>query len=88
MDGGFKRYLKGEIIDRDHKISGSGARKGTKLTEKILDDIEPEDYCKLKLKENAERDTKIKDIEKKVKRQIDALKSSLKIKSTALKKGR
>jgi DNA-directed RNA polymerase subunit beta len=82
-----KTYLKGEILDRDQKISGQSLDKGTKLTEKILETIDPEDYGKLKLEENEERDRRVKDIERKVRRQIDALRAEFKEKVDALKKG-
>ncbi len=82
-----RMFLKGETLDRDQKISGQSLAKGTKLTEKILDAIDPDDCSKLKLEENEERDWKIKDIEKKVRRQIDALKSEFKEKVDILKKG-
>ena len=83
----IKAYLKGEVLDRDQKISGIPLSKGVKLTEKVLDTIDPEDYPRLKLEANEERDAKIKDIEKKVRRQIDALRAEFKEKVDALKKG-
>ncbi len=82
-----KSLIKGEVLDRDQKVSGQAFPKGTKLTEKTLDEIDPSDYIKLKLPENEEREAKIKDIEKKVKRQIDALRGEFKEKVDALKKG-
>jgi DNA-directed RNA polymerase subunit beta len=82
-----KTYLKGEVLDRDQKVSGIPLAKGTKLSEKVLDTIDPEDYSRLKLEDNEERDAKIKDIEKKVRRQIEALKAEFKEKVDALKKG-
>jgi DNA-directed RNA polymerase subunit beta len=83
----IRAYLKGEVLDRDLKISGLPLAKGTKLSEKVLETIAPEDYSKLKLETNEERDAKIKDIEKKVRRQTDALKAEFKEKVDALKKG-
>ncbi len=83
----IKSYLKGEVLDRDQKVSGQALAKGIKLTEKILETIDPDDYTKLKLEENEERDWKIKDIDKKVKRQIEALRAEFKEKVDALKKG-
>jgi DNA-directed RNA polymerase subunit beta len=83
----LKGYLKGEVLERDQKVSGIPLAKGTKLSEKVLDTIDPEDYSKLKLEEDEERDTKIKDIEKKVRRQIDALRAEFREKVDALKKG-
>jgi DNA-directed RNA polymerase subunit beta len=83
----IRSYLKGEVLDRDQKVSGQALAKGTKLTEKTLETIDPDDYSKLKLEENEDRDWKIKDIDKKVKRQIDALRAEFKEKVDALKKG-
>ena len=83
----IKAYLKGESLDRDQKISGLPLAKGTKLSEKVLDTIDPEDYSRLKLEANEERDAKVKDIEKKVRRQSDALRGEFKEKVDALKKG-
>jgi len=83
----LKAYLKGEVLDRDQKVSGIPLSKGTKLSEKVLETIDPEDYPRLKLEANEERDAKIKDIEKKVRRQIDALRAEFKEKVDALKKG-
>ncbi|MEW5901185.1 MAG: DNA-directed RNA polymerase subunit beta, partial [Acidobacteriota bacterium] len=82
-----KAYLKGEILDREQKVSGIPLPKGAKLTEKVLDAIDPDDYSKLRLEENEERDLAVKDIEKKVRRQIDALKAKFKEKADILKKG-
>ncbi len=83
----IKMFLKGETIEKDLKISGLTLTKGTKLTDKILESISPEDLSKLKLEENEERDWKIKDIEKKVRRQVEALKAEFKEKVDTLKKG-
>jgi len=83
----IKSLLRGEKIDRDQKISGLVLEKGKKLSDKILDELDPDDYTKLKLEDNPERERKIKDIEKKVKRQIEALRSIFKEKVEALKKG-
>jgi DNA-directed RNA polymerase subunit beta len=62
-------------------------KKGGKLDEKALSKLEFEDIAKLKLKANPDRDKKIRDIDKKVKRQIEALKSIFKDKVDTLKKG-
>lgn len=83
----IKAVLKGEVVSRDHKIGHLTLTKGMKLTEKILDQIDPEDYSKLKLEENPEREKKIRDIERKTKRQIEALRADFKEKVDALKKG-
>ncbi|MCX6576095.1 MAG: DNA-directed RNA polymerase subunit beta [Candidatus Aminicenantes bacterium] len=82
-----KSLLKGEFVAKDQKVSGIALAKGAKLTERTLDEIDPEDLDKIKLEDNAERDEKIKDIEKKVKRQIEALRSIFKEKVESLKKG-
>lgn len=83
----IRMFIKGEVLERDQKFSGQSLTKGTKLTDKILDAIDPDDYSKVKLEENEERDWKIKDIEKKVRRQIEALKAEFKEKVDILKKG-
>jgi DNA-directed RNA polymerase subunit beta len=83
----IKGFLKGEKLDKDYQNKGRVLKKGTILTEKILNDLNPEDQRKLKLKANAGRDEKIKDVEKKVKRQIDALKAIFKEKGETLRKG-
>jgi len=83
----IKAVLKGEIVSRDQKIGNLNLTKGLKLTEKILDQLEPDDYPKLKLEENPERDRKIRDIERKTRRQIEALKADFNEKVEALKKG-
>jgi DNA-directed RNA polymerase subunit beta len=79
--------LKGQMITKDQKISGVALSKGTKLTAEILDQIKSKDLAKLNIKADEARDNKIKDIEKKVKRQIEALKLIHKEKSDTLKKG-
>ncbi len=83
----MKSILKGEIVDKDHTFGDLVIKKGTKLDEKILNKLESENISKLKLKPKASRDKKIKDIDKKVKRQIEALRSIFKDKADILKKG-
>lgn len=83
----IKGLLKGETVQKEQKLSGQVLEKGTKLNEKILDKLKPEDTLKVKLKENAKRDEKIRDVERKVRRQIEALKSIFKEKVDNLKKG-
>jgi len=83
----IKTFLKGERLEKDQKVSGLVLEKGKKLTEKILDELDFDDYQKLRLEDNPERDRKIKDIEKKVKRQIEALRAIFKEKAESLKKG-
>ena len=82
-----KSVLKGGTIERDQKFGDLVLKKGKTLDDKALNKMEPEVISKLKLKVNQERDRKIKDIEKKVKRQIEALRSIFKEKVDSLKKG-
>jgi len=79
--------LKGETLDKDYQTKDKVLKKGTKLSEKILSELNPEDLPKLKLKTNAKRDNKIKDVEKKVKRQSEALRAIFKEKVEVLRKG-
>ncbi len=83
----IKSAIKGEMIDKDLTIGDLVLKKGKKLDEKTLSALEPDHLSKLKLKEDAERERKIKDIDKKVKRQIEALRSIFKEKVDVLKKG-
>jgi len=82
-----KVLIKGEVVEKPQKIAGQTLEKGTKLTEKVLDGLTFEDAMKLKLGENEELDRKIKDLDKKVKRQIEALRAVFKEKVDNLKKG-
>ena len=82
-----KTLLKGTVCDKDQKISGIALSKGQKLMEKILDQIDPDDFGKLKVEADEGREERIKDIEKKVKRQIEALRAIFKEKVDNLKKG-
>jgi len=79
--------MKNETLEKDQTVSGVELKKGTKLSAKNLEEIKPQDLSKIKLKSNASRDKKIRDIERKVKRQIEALKAIHKEKVDALKKG-
>ena len=83
----IRSLLVGEEVARDQKVSGIELKKGTKLTEALLQKINLEDIPKLKLKDNPERVKKVKDIERKVKRQIDAMRAIHKEKVEALKRG-
>jgi len=83
----IKVLLKGAVLEKDQKVSGLALGKGQKLTEKILDEIDPDDMGKLKVESGGERDERIRDIEKKVKRQIEALRAIFKDKVDNLKKG-
>ncbi len=83
----IRNVLKGEVIDKDLKIENLILKRGTVLDEKILNKLKDEDIDKLKLKDNPERERKIKDIEKKVRRQVEALRAIHKEKVEALRKG-
>ena len=83
----IKALLKGEIVEKAQKIGTLSLEKGAKLTERILDALSEDEALKIKLGENAERDKKIKDLDKKVKRQIEADKAIFKEKADNLKKG-
>ncbi len=83
----IKTLLKGQTIEKAQKIRGTAYEKGTKLTERVLSDLEFGDLSKLKLNDNDERDAEIRDLDKKIKRQIEALRSIFKEKVDNLKKG-
>ncbi len=82
-----RALLKGEVVEKAQKIGGAAVEKGAKLTEKILEGLTFEEALKLKLNDNEERDKEIKDLDKKVKRQIEALRAVFKDKVENLKKG-
>jgi DNA-directed RNA polymerase subunit beta len=82
-----KALLKGEVVDKAQKVVGMTLEKGTKLSEKILEELDFDEAMKLKLAENEEVEKEIKDLDKKVKRQIEALRSVFKEKVDNLKKG-
>jgi DNA-directed RNA polymerase subunit beta len=82
-----KALLKGEVVDKTQKVGGLTLEKGTKLSEKILDELDFDEAMKLRLGENEDVDKEIKDLDKKVKRQIEALRSVFKEKVDSLKKG-
>ncbi len=83
----IKALIKDETLEKDHKFDNLQLKKKTKLDDKILNKLQPEEIAKLKLKEKPGRERKKKDIDKKVKRQIEALKSIFKEKVDALRKG-
>jgi DNA-directed RNA polymerase subunit beta len=82
-----KTLIKGEVVEKTQKVGSLTLEKGAKLTEKILDEIDFDEAMKLKLGENGEGDKEIKDLDKKVKRQIEALRAVFKEKVDSLKKG-
>jgi DNA-directed RNA polymerase subunit beta len=82
-----KALLKGVAVEKEHKLGSLTIAKGQKLTERILDEIDLSDFGKIKLEADEDRDEKIKDVERKVRRQIEALKAIFKEKVDALKKG-
>jgi len=83
----IKSVIKGKTLEKDQKIGDLALKKGSKLDEKILNKLNPKDISKLKLKQKAAQDKKTRDIENKVKRQIEALRSIFKEKVDNLKKG-
>ena len=86
-DRKIRLLLKGVVSEKEQKIGSVTITKGQKLSEKLLDEIEPSDFGKIKLEADEERDDRIKDIERKARRQIEALKAIFKEKVEALKKG-
>jgi DNA-directed RNA polymerase subunit beta len=82
-----RSILAGETVTKDQKVAGIDFKKNSKLKAEDLEALKPKDLAKLKIKPSEKRDTEIKDIEKKVKRQIEALKLIHKDKADALKKG-
>ncbi|MDI6850227.1 MAG: DNA-directed RNA polymerase subunit beta, partial [Candidatus Saccharicenans sp.] len=86
----IKNLIKGQVVGKNAKLGGRTIDKGTRLTEKLLEILEFDDLKdleELKLPADAERDEKIRDLDRKVKRQIDALKAEFKEKVDTLKKG-
>jgi DNA-directed RNA polymerase subunit beta len=79
--------LKGEVLEKDQKIGALELKKDTKLTLPILNKVPGDQLLKLKIKDDPALVQNIKDVEKKVKRQIEALKSIFKDKVDTLKKG-
>jgi len=82
-----KVLLKGHVVEKPQKAGDISLEKGAKLTEKVLDLLTFEEAMKLKLAEDEEADKEIKDLDKKVKRQIEALRAVFKEKVDNLKKG-
>ena len=83
----IKSVIKGEKVKKEQKFGKILLKKETKLDMKILDQLKSEDILKLKLKEDSKREKKIKDIQLKVNRQIEALRSIFKEKVETLRKG-
>ena len=82
-----RALLKGSVVEKSQKVGGQTLEKGTKLTDKVLETLDFDDAMKLKLNDDEDRDREIKDLDKKVKRQIEALRSIFKEKVENLKKG-
>ena len=82
-----RALLKGSVVEKAQKVGGQTIEKGTKLTEKVLETLDFDDAMKLKLNDDEDRDREIKDLDKKVKRQIEALRAIFKEKVDNLKKG-
>jgi len=83
----IRKLLVGEKVEREFKKGNIHIKKGEKLTEEILNQLDEKDIASLKLEENPKRDKEIRSITIKVKRQIDALKSIFKEKVEELKRG-
>ena len=83
----IKEVLKGEVVIKSQKVSGIDLKKGTKLTNTILNKIDDKDLLIIKLKADKSRDAKIEDIKNQFKRQIEALKMTQREKVELLKKG-
>ncbi len=83
----IKNILKNESLTKDQKIGNISLKKGSKLSEAVLEKLGPQNLAKLKLKSDTKRENEVKDIEKKVNRQIEALKAGVKEKIDILKKG-
>ena len=86
----IKNLIKGQVVGKNAKIKGRTIEKGTRLTDKLLDILgftDLKDLDELKLPKNSERDDQIRDLDRKVKRQIEALKAEYKEKVEVLKKG-
>ncbi len=82
-----KPLIKGKVVDKAQKAAGTTFEKGTKLTEKILDELSFDEAMKIKLADSEDIEKEIKDLDKKVKRQIEALRAVFKEKVDNLKKG-
>jgi DNA-directed RNA polymerase subunit beta len=82
-----KALLKGAVLEKEFKSGETILPKGQKLNERVLDELSADDAGKVKVEAEEARDEKIKDIDRKVKRQIEALRAIFKEKVEALKKG-
>ena len=74
-------------MEKTQKAGSLISKKAPSSHERVLDELSENEALKLKLNENEERDRKIKDLDKKVKRQIEAERSIFKEKVDNLKKG-
>jgi len=82
-----RALLKGSVVEKGQKAGGQTIEKGAKLTERLLESLDFDEALKLKLNDDDDRDREIKDLDKKVKRQIEALRAIFKEKVDNLKKG-
>jgi len=82
-----RALLKGSVVEKAQKVDDETIEKGAKLTEKVLESLDFDSAMKLKLNDDEDRDREIKDLDKKVKRQIEALRAIFKEKVENLKKG-
>jgi len=83
----IKALIVGDVVQKGITLNGEDIKKGSKLAQKTLDSMKIQDVLKIKIKKNAQREKTIKDIDKKVKRQIEALKGIFKEKVDTLRKG-
>ncbi|MFQ6109159.1 MAG: DNA-directed RNA polymerase subunit beta, partial [Candidatus Aminicenantales bacterium] len=83
----MRSLLHGHIVDKEQKVGGLVLKEGSKLDEKILNRLRSEDLMKLKVRDDTELKKRMRDIDRKVKRQIDALRAIFKEKVEAIKKG-
>ncbi|OGD10787.1 MAG: DNA-directed RNA polymerase subunit beta [Candidatus Aminicenantes bacterium RBG_13_62_12] len=83
----IKVFLKGQEAEKDHKVGEVSLKKGQALTERLLDQIDPDDLSKLRLRGDEERERKIRDVDRKARRQIEAMKVLFKEKADSLRKG-
>jgi len=83
----IKSFLRGQEAERDHKVGELNLKKGQTLTERLLDQIDPDDLSKLRLRSDEDREKKIRDVDRKVRRQVEAMKALFKEKADGLRKG-
>lgn len=83
----IRKFLRGEKLAKDIQIEKKVYKKGTVLTDNILDSIPPQFYKKIKIEGNPEKEETIASIENKIEKQIEALKTFMKERIESIKKG-